>query len=192
MIKLPFVLSLSAFLLSLVQSVHVVGNGVVISDFTTSSPIEMVTVNDPVMGGESYSTVEQTEDCLVWEGEVKIVSFLQSPGFCILETEEKGDIPTTDLDGTDGISFYVRTDSDFMPMSAVVQTDFKKFGFHVQYSATLKETSRQENIIELHASWDTFSASIFGRNVDAPALVDDLKKIENVVREKTEEMQFLF
>ncbi|KAJ1634547.1 hypothetical protein T492DRAFT_836759 [Pavlovales sp. CCMP2436] len=45
------------------------------------------TVDDPVMGGGSESFFRVDAPVGVWEGEVKIVSFLQAPGFCTLRSE---------------------------------------------------------------------------------------------------------
>ena len=132
------------------------------------------------MGGRSESTAEQKDDCIVWEGEVKVVSFLQSPGFCILQNE-----PTTSiapLSDTSGISFLVHSGTNYMKMSAVAQTDYKKFGFFVQYEAPLKQVATSEDgMIELHAEWGNFKPTLMGRDVEAPKLEgDELDKIQVV------------
>lgn len=74
------------------------GDPSVIADFTAPHPaVAMDTVNDPVMGGRSFSTATVKDGGLVWEGEVKIVPSLQAPGFCILETKPvtAGSLPLT-------------------------------------------------------------------------------------------------
>jgi len=64
-------------------------------------------VNDPVMGGQSTSAFSTSGGVGVFEGEVKVVPFLQSPGFCNLEAP-RYDAPAIDfpdISGTDGITF---------------------------------------------------------------------------------------
>jgi len=70
-----------------VTSLTASGEPKMISDFSGPNPLKMNTVNDPVMGGESYSTAAVKDGGLVWEGELKIVKKLKAPGFCVLETE---------------------------------------------------------------------------------------------------------
>ena len=137
-----------------------------------------------VMGGRSESTAELKDDCLVWEGEVKIVKFLKAPGFCILQNEPTKAMPK--LSDTNGISFFVHPHTDFMSMSAVAQTDYKKYGFHVQYEAALEPVagsdSGDDGLLELHANWANFKPTLMGRNVKAPKLEgDELDKVQVVV-----------
>lgn len=75
-------------LVASVAATSLTGEPKVIADFSASNPsVEMETVNDPVMGGESYSTATVKDGALVWEGELKIVKKLRAPGFCVLETK---------------------------------------------------------------------------------------------------------
>jgi len=145
----------------------------------------MHTINDPVMGGESYSSISTTDgDYLLWEGEVKIVKFLKAPGFCNLRTE-----PTdfSSLSESDTISFIVDADTDFMtPMSVNAQIDDGKKhsrGNFIMYSAALKSRKHDNNnnTIELYASWKDFVPTSSGRPVDdAPSLLDVIDKV-NVI-----------
>jgi len=69
------------------------------------------TVNDPVMGGQSTSTfhVDSARSLGVWEGEVRIVPFLKSPGFCNLQAPglyKTAAFP--DLSGTQGMVVRAR------------------------------------------------------------------------------------
>lgn len=63
-------------------------------------------MNDPVMGGQSKSTFEVEGNKGIFEGEVKVVTFLGSPGFCNLEAPGYGQsaVEFPDLSGTDGIT----------------------------------------------------------------------------------------
>lgn len=53
-------------------------------------------LNDPVMGGQSKSTVNVQNDLGVFEGEVKDVSFLGAPGFIKMETRG-GNFPNVSM-----------------------------------------------------------------------------------------------
>lgn len=69
-------------------------------------------VNDPVMGGQSFSTfsVDTADEKAVWEGEVKIVPFLKAPGFCNAQTPglyQTSSFP--DASGFEGLQMRART-----------------------------------------------------------------------------------
>mmetsp|Transcript_46030 Transcript_46030/g.69433 ORF Transcript_46030/g.69433 Transcript_46030/m.69433 type:complete len:291 (+) Transcript_46030:306-1178(+) len=106
----------------------IVANGAVveITDFTSSDNVrDMNTVDDPVMGGSSYSTsTHHPSCCLAWEGKVEEVWFLESPGFCILETSGRQSFPN--LGPTSGISFFIKApkheDMLLLPLSAQITT----------------------------------------------------------------------
>jgi Complex I intermediate-associated protein 30 (CIA30) len=139
------------------------------------------------MGGQSESTAERKDDCLVWEGEVKLVEFLQSPGFCILQNKPTDSL-IPPLSKTNGISFFVHPHTEFMTMTATVQTDSKLYGFHVQYEAALETVGIGENgWLELHASWTSFRPTLMGEDVEAPKLEQgELDKVQVVVSFATE------
>eukprot|EP00957_Ditylum_brightwellii_P065689 4982391-Ditylum_brightwellii.AAC.1 len=102
-------------------------NGAVveITDFTSSDNVrDMNTVDDPVMGGSSHSTSTLNPSCcLIWEGTVEEVWFLESPGFCILETSGRQSFPG--LSATSGVSFFVsanKGDMSLLPLTAQITT----------------------------------------------------------------------
>jgi len=70
-------------------------------DGAEETTLEWAPVNDPVMGGQSKSTFSTQPPLGIFEGEVKVVTFLGSPGFCNLET--RGALAFPDVSGTDGI-----------------------------------------------------------------------------------------
>merc|ERR1719353_30465 len=66
-------------------------------------------VNDPVMGGQSYSTLTVSHDNLEWQGEVKIVPFLKAPGFCNAQAPGLGETAKfPNVEGTDGLTLKAR------------------------------------------------------------------------------------
>merc|ERR1712048_1517110 len=71
-----------------------------------STTLPFQTVNDPVMGGQSKSSFSVSDNKGIFEGEVKVVTFLGSPGFCNLEAPgyKQEAVKFPDLSGTDGIS----------------------------------------------------------------------------------------
>eukprot|EP00566_Odontella_aurita_P021284 CAMPEP_0113563394 /NCGR_PEP_ID=MMETSP0015_2-20120614/21050_1 /TAXON_ID=2838 /ORGANISM="Odontella" /LENGTH=220 /DNA_ID=CAMNT_0000465381 /DNA_START=18 /DNA_END=680 /DNA_ORIENTATION=- /assembly_acc=CAM_ASM_000160 len=149
------------------------GENVVIADFTLPDPMSMKTMNDPVMGGTSHSTASlHPGEGLVWSGEVNIVSFLRSPGFCILESAGTGKLGP--LGNTDGISFEVKgTEKMLKPMGAQISTGAmsKSWGVEVTFSAPLEERARSDGTVELYAPWSDFKAKFRGEDVpDAPLL----------------------
>jgi len=151
---------------------------VVLADFTLPNPLPMITVNDPVMGGTSHSSVTlRPGEGLVWSGEVNIVSFLGSPGFCILESSGQNDFGTRRLGETDEISFLVKcADSMLKPMGAQISTGArsKNWGVEVTYTAPLRERVARDGLVELYAAWSEFRASFRGEDVpDAPPLDKD-------------------
>lgn len=155
------------------------GHVVFIADFTSSAAPNMETLNDPVMGGESFSSFSLDDGkCLIWEGEVKIVSFLQAPGFCILRTA--GRQRFSGLNATSRISFLVLDgdgDDDTMlqPMGVIVETGAKSTeGYPVTYTSVLSEKRMgKDGTVELSAPWSSFVATFRGEKVNAPSLFPD-------------------
>merc|ERR1711998_198967 len=81
-------------------------------DGTKATTYPFEAVNDPVMGGQSISTVQVDADkqVLLWVGEVKIVPFLGAAGFC--NAQSPGLYKTADfvdVSGYDGVSIHART-----------------------------------------------------------------------------------
>jgi len=75
-------------------------------DGVKETTLPFVAVNDPVMGGQSKSTFNIESNVGIFDGEVKVVTFLGSPGFCNLEAPGfRGKaINFPDISGTDGVS----------------------------------------------------------------------------------------
>lgn len=90
----------------------VVGKQVVLATFdeVEETTLPFATVNDPVMGGQSTSTFSTSKGVGVFEGEVAVVPFLGSPGFCNLEAPgfNAPAIEFPDISGTDGITVVGR------------------------------------------------------------------------------------
>jgi len=61
-----------------------VGDEIIIESFSSPS-LSWMTMNDPVMGGESYSDMKMEDDTAIFSGEVKDVPFLGVPGFIQME-----------------------------------------------------------------------------------------------------------
>eukprot|EP00549_Striatella_unipunctata_P012129 CAMPEP_0118711076 /NCGR_PEP_ID=MMETSP0800-20121206/23829_1 /TAXON_ID=210618 ORGANISM="Striatella unipunctata, Strain CCMP2910" /NCGR_SAMPLE_ID=MMETSP0800 /ASSEMBLY_ACC=CAM_ASM_000638 /LENGTH=218 /DNA_ID=CAMNT_0006615515 /DNA_START=108 /DNA_END=764 /DNA_ORIENTATION=+ len=146
---------------------------VVLVDFASSESVDETTViDDPVMGGQSHSYVLKGEDRVIWQGETKIVDFLDAPGFCMLET--KGDFSVLGKEHTVGIGFRIdNAKSEFMhPMGLALQNGYKKHGFEVVYLADARERlSDDGQMLELYALWTDFVADAHGQDVpDAPDL----------------------
>jgi len=76
-------------------------------DGAKETTLPFVPVNDPVMGGQSKSSFSVEAGKGVFEGEVKVVPFLRSPGFCNLEAGSRQGVTFPDITGTDGIALEV-------------------------------------------------------------------------------------
>jgi len=88
--------------------VPIVGKTIVLATFddVEETTLPFATVNDPVMGGQSTSAFSKSDGVGVFEGEVAVVPFLGSPGFCNLEAPgfNAPAIEFPDISGTDGIT----------------------------------------------------------------------------------------
>lgn len=149
-----------------------------IADFTNNGwgdKRKMQTINDPVMGGRSYSSITQEKDFLKWSGEVKIVPFLQKPGFCVLQTAGFDQSFPKNLGDYTGISFIVNVKyGDELPLSAEIFNDYiTPNGVPVKYHAKLKNITLPDldGKVELYAPWEEFTGMMFGREIpEAPKL----------------------
>lgn len=169
----------------------------VIADFTVteSSPLKMKTVDDPVMGGTSYSTCENLKDGgLMWKGEVQIVSFLRSPGFCILETAESFSSSQAEtLEYGSNLCFSIDTSDStlLLPLSVQIVTGVKNYrNKEHSYSAILRAVgakgsdSAQEFCARLTS--DAFKATFRGRpDPSAPKLEKDVLSRTSQIRLST-------
>jgi len=158
-------------LLLLIAAPHVMpASDVTLVNFTDVNPvIEMQTVDDPVMGGKSSSSCHHSAgDCLVWEGTVRKVDFLNAPGFCNLRSKGSPDLSV--LQNTHGIAFHVKsgTSKFFHPMGINIQNGLRTArGIPITYSAPAKEVSGgNDGVVKLHADWTDFTASAYGQPVD--------------------------
>jgi len=159
-----------------------------IVDFSVPQPsLKMKTVNDPVMGGKSFSSCSLKDGGLMWEGEVKIVPFLHAPGFCNLETTSfsAGNV----LAAGKELCFLVdpAKSSLLSPMSVRLSSGRQWFrGSGKSYSAELKESSaeRQDGLAEHCAALDgsSFKSSWRGqvRKSDPPLDKGFLEKVSQM------------
>ena len=72
-------------------------------DTSKATTHKWATNNDPVMGGQSYSTVTIQNGLLNFTGSCKIVPSLKAPGFItVINTDE---VPFVDVSSCEGIKF---------------------------------------------------------------------------------------
>lgn len=103
---------------------------VVIESFTTPV-LDWTTQNDPVMGGQSYSTVAMMEDegYALFTGEVKDVPFLGVPGFIQMESRA-GFYP--DVSCCDALKLTLMTTEEYAGYRVSFGTKRAKTGFFAQ------------------------------------------------------------
>jgi len=138
------------------------------------------TVNDPVMGGASTSTITVSSGVGVWEGEVKVVEFLGAPGFCTLRTGNLGEEQQfPDPTGTDYLTVRME-ESSGLPLK----------NFSAQISAkgvTDSEHTYQAKLsdeyccgMSCQVPWSVFELSFRGKKIDGPPLSENLDKISSI------------
>jgi len=115
-------------------------SSVLIQDFKSgdkSHNLTWQTVNDPVMGGQSTSslTVDPSMGAAVWEGKVRIVPFLHAAGFCTCMGYGGSGIP--DLSPYSDLVFDV---SSLTPPTNLTN-------FQAQFESSVRTTERGGNFI---------------------------------------------
>lgn len=151
---------------------------------STTYPWEAV--NDPVMGGQSNSTItiDQKDGLGMWNGEVKIVPFLKAPGFCTMQSpglRKKADFPS--VQGFNGVVVTAR----------VLKSELKSFQINFrtngavhgekegQYSAPFSIESNSDAFIERFVPWTDFECNWRGEKVSwCPDLSTQLSEINSV------------
>lgn len=144
------------------------------------------TVNDPVMGGGSNSTITVTSGVGVWEGEVRIVQSLGKPGFCTVRT---GD--TTKGYDDDSESFPDATGTKYLVVGLAglpSGLSVNKFSVNISlkgkrrmeggYQAKLSKKRCCGN--ECHVRWDDFKMSWRGKNKRGEKVSDKLDQISRI------------
>jgi len=143
-----------------------------------------VAINDPVMGGQSNSTITVKNNLAYWSGEVKIVPFLHSPGFCTIQSpglNKKEDIPS--VAGYDGIVVKaISRNSEITSFRVTLEssgaTHFFKRG---QYTASFELKSDTKDFMELYVPWSAFKCSWRGQSVDwCPNITTQLDKFNTI------------
>ena len=79
----------------------------------SNSYFDLIAVNDPVMGGESQSTLTLVDGKKAphthWVGEVVDVPFLSAPGFCSMRTKDRKNTRLNDITGASEIRLIVKS-----------------------------------------------------------------------------------
>lgn len=87
---------------------------VILVDFKSADPSvshKWEANNDPVMGGQSYSTVAVENGRLNFTGACKIVPFLKAPGFITAINSDSS--PFADVSGCDGLTITGQADTNY-------------------------------------------------------------------------------
>lgn len=146
------------------------------------------TVNDPVMGGRSKSsfTTDSERKLGVWDGEVAIVPFLHSPGFCNLQApglNKRAAFP--DISATDGLTVRMRetnrtglTQFNLMLMTKGAHHMLQQGVYTASVNLTLTAGSAME---EHFVAWSSFTCTWRGQKVTwCPSIKQELSKITNI------------
>lgn len=141
-------------------------------------------VNDPVMGGQSFSNfhVDDTRSLGVWSGQVRVVPFLGAPGFCNLQSPGLGrtaDFP--DLSSASGIGVRAReaNSSGLLHFNIMLMSR----GAHhlMQRGVYTANITLSSEILEAFAPWSAFVCTWRGQMVSwCPPLNTQLDKVDSV------------
>ncbi len=167
-----------------VDSVTPSDKAIVTFDGKTGTTWPFVAVNDPVMGGQSNSTITVKNNLAYWAGEVKIVPFLHAPGFCTIQSpglNKKESIPSvTGYDGivVKAISHSSEITSFRVTLESSGATHMFKRG---QYTANFELKSDTKDFMELYVQWSEFKCSWRGEKVDwCPDITTQLDKFDMI------------
>jgi len=141
--------------------------------------LHWATVDDPVMGGRSKSTVSVADGQAKWAGEVKVVPFLHAPGFCTLRAN--ADVP--DITGSKGLKLRVKSPSSSGISKFSVQLETKEgktaSGRQISYSADF-DISADGEFADYEVQWSDFKGTWRGQSVHGPPLKDQLSEINQL------------
>jgi hypothetical protein len=141
-------------------------------------------VNDPVMGGQSFSNfhVDDTRSLGVWSGQVRVVPFLGAPGFCNLQSPGLGrtsDFP--DLSSASGIGVRAREANSSGLLHFNVMLMSKGARHLLQKGVYTANITFSSETREAFAPWSAFVCTWRGQMVSwCPPLKTQLDKVNSV------------
>jgi hypothetical protein len=150
-----------------------------LADFDGSSDFKWTVVDDPVMGGQSKSYLDTTNNVGHWHGKVAIVPFLKSPGFCTIRT---GFDQFPNVAGTTEIKMYVRNNATSKLERFMLQLETKggrsgpkqgTYSGNVTIPATGEWT-------EVSSRWADFELTWQGEKITGPAMTTQLDQIMQI------------
>jgi len=155
---------------------------------TSNGSLSWKTVDDPVMGGGSSSTITVTPGIGVWEGEVKVVKSLGKPGFCTVRTsnaesedsDESG--PFRDATGTEYLVVSLAEASvdvglpveTFSVNISIKGESWREGGYRAQLSEDLCCGGKCQ------VPWDDFKISFRGIEIPGKKISDNLDRISRI------------
>lgn len=161
---------------------------IVIEDF--SSPVhKWATMNDPVMGGQSSSSLDISDGVANFSGNCAIVPFLKAPGFVTVQTggygqSSEGNFP--DVSSCTGLKMVVRSKVDYDGYR--VSFGKKRSGEHgMGYKAPALELSTSEKFEEVvlpfeqfSLKWDEGTGDVITMCSDDESVCPDVETLRNL------------
>ena len=150
------------------EEVSVAGSdSVVIEDFANPSH-KWKTMNDPVMGGKSDSSVSVSDGIAKFEGTCAIVPFLHAPGFITMMTgTRRGSYFTKsgsnspsfpDVSGCKGMEVSLRTSVDYEGYYVSFGTDVAPGGRYAMGYKTHLDLGVSEDFVDIQLPFSDFSS----------------------------------
>jgi len=150
-----------------------------LASFDSSSDLKWGVVDDPVMGGKSKSYLDTTNNVGHWYGNVAIVPFLKSPGFCTIRT---GFQQFPDVSGTTELKMYVRNNATSKLEMFMLQLETK------DGRSGLKQGTYSGNVtipatgkwVEVSSRWTDFELTWRGEKITGPPMTSQLDQIMQI------------
>ena len=149
--------------------------------FDETSALKWKVVDDPVMGGQSQShlVIDRARKAARWFGQVKIVPFLKSPGFC---TFRSSDSTFPDASGTTGIYMRVRNNmtDGLTQFKFQLETEGGRSGFKQGTYSGNATVEASDRWVDVMARWSDFDLTWRGQKISGPALTEQLGQIKSI------------
>ncbi len=143
------------------STTQIVSDDIVIEDFENPTH-EWRTMNDPVMGGRSKSSVSVDDGLAKFEGTCAIVPFLRAPGFITMVTgngyDSSDSAPFPDVSGCHGMALTLRSNVDYEGYYVSFGTDRVPGGRHAMGYKTPLNLEASNEFVDLQLPFSDFSS----------------------------------
>ena len=133
---------------------------IILEDFANPTH-EWSAMNDPVMGGQSYSSFNIQNDLGIFEGEVKDVPFLHAPGFITM----RGDGSYADVSSCESLQIRARAATQYSGYRVCFgyrhvggRHGFFSYGYKADFDLPESSSSSNDDMTSVVIPFDDFTA----------------------------------